>query len=294
MFSGTASTIKTGSLYAVLAYLGWGFFPIYWKFLKHVPYAQILCHRVVWSFLFYSAVLAYKQKKFYVFKPVSFQLTRNLVLASVLLMSNWLVYIYAVNSNQIVESSLGYFITPLVNIMFGVFLLGEKLSFNQRVATLLAVIGVSVIVFATGKIPWIAFFLAGTFSLYGLIKKTNPVPALDSNQFESMIVFPVALLFLLTQPLDWVTPENQNVSVLLLMGSGIVTGLPLLFFSAAAQRIPYYLMGFFQFIAPSIQFMSGVLVFKEPLSFAQLLGFLFIWSAGLLLVLNSWWLSHKK
>jgi chloramphenicol-sensitive protein RarD len=289
-----AQKLKTGSLYAVLAYLGWGFFPIYWKLLKHIPYLEILCHRVVWAFVFYTIVLIYKEKKFYIFRPKGKKLILNLVFGSILLMSNWLVYIYAVNSNQIVESSLGYFINPLVNIAFGVLFLSERLNLNQKIATLLAMIGVGIITYAQGHIPIIAMFLAVSFSIYGLIKKTNPVLPLESNQFESGILLPFALVFLFMQPSEWIHQESRYVSMFLLLASGVVTGLPLIFFAIAAQKVPYYLMGFFQFLAPSIQFMSGVFIFKEPLTLLQLYGFIFIWSAGLLLIISSWWQHRKK
>lgn len=292
--SSDTSPVKSGSLYAILAYLGWGFFPIYWKFLKHIPYLEILCHRVVWSFVFYSAVLFYQKRKLFLFKPAGFALTRNLIIGSVLLMTNWLMYIYAVNSDQIVESSLGYFINPLVNIALGVFFLNERLNTYQKVATVLAVIGVGVITFARGQIPWIALFLAVSFSLYGLIKKINPVTSLNSNQFESTVMLPFALIFLFTHSPQWLQADNRNLSVALLIGSGVVTGLPLVFFALAAQRVPYYLMGFFQFLAPTIQFLTGILIYNEPLSPLQLKGFLFIWAAGLLLILQGWWAAQKS
>lgn len=285
---------KLGMLYASLAYLGWGFFPIYWKFLKHVPLMQILSHRVLWAFVFYTAILLYRQRKFVFFKPKNKKTIINLTVASVLLMGNWLVYIYAVNSNQIVESSLGYFINPLVNILIGVFFLKERLTRYQTVASVLAAIGVMIISLDQGHVPWIALFLAVSFSAYGLLKKLNPVSGLHSNQFESMIIVPVALLYLFSQPTSWVTNDNLLPSALFLIGSGVITGLPLIFFAEATQRIPYYLMGFFQFLAPTIQFLSGVLIFNEPLSLLKLKGFLFIWVAGALLILNTWWLSQKN
>jgi chloramphenicol-sensitive protein RarD len=284
---------KLGMIYATLAYISWGFFPIYWKFLKHVPLMQILSHRVLWAFVFYTLILIYKERKFIFFKPENKKTFINLSLASVLLMGNWLVYIYAVNSNQIVESSLGYFINPLVNILIGVFFLKEKLSKYQIVASFLAAIGVLIISLDQGHIPYIALFLAVSFSFYGLLKKLNPVSGLKSNQFESMIIVPMALLFLFSQPVDWVTDANVTQSVLFLVGSGVVTGLPLIFFAEAAQRIPYYLMGFFQFLAPTIQFLSGVLIFSEPMSSLKLKGFLFIWLAGFLLIANTWWSTHQ-
>jgi chloramphenicol-sensitive protein RarD len=210
------------------------------------------------------------------------------------LMCNWVIYIYAVNSNQIVESSLGYFINPIVNILFGVFLLKEKLSKYQIFASTLAAVGVIIIAADQGHFPWIAIVLALTFSLYGLMKKINPMSALHSNQFESLIFAIPALVFLFINTQTWSTSENILPTSLFLIGSGVITGLPLIFFSEAAKRIPYYMMGFFQFLAPSLQFACGILLFKEPLSQTKVLGFTFIWSAALILMLFSYLNRVKK
>ncbi len=289
-----AKNLKAGMVYATLAYLGWGFFPIYWKFLHHIPVLQILCHRVLWSFLFYTVILFFKERKFFIFKPETKRAFLSLALASVLLMGNWLVYIYAVNSDQVVESSLGYFINPLVNILIGVLILKERLSVFQTVATLLAALGVLIISIAQGHIPWIALFLAVTFSCYGLIKKKTSISGLKSNQFESLLFIPVAILFLFLQEQTWMKSENVPLTAALLAGSGLITGLPLIFFAEATQKIPFYLLGFFQFLSPTIQFLSGVFIFGEPLSEMKLRGFVFIWVAGILLILNTWWVSRKN
>lgn len=286
--------LKAGMIYATFAYLGWGFFPIYWKFLQHIPVLQTLSHRVLWAFVFYTLILLYKERKIFIYRPESKSAFLSLLLASALLMGNWLVYIYAVNSDQIVESSLGYFINPLVNIVIGVLVLKERLSLFQSIATGFAAIGVLIISFAQGHIPWIAIFLAVTFSCYGLIKKKTRVSGLKSNQFESVLFIPVAVLFLLTQEQTWLTAENVPLTAALLAGSGLITGLPLIFFAEATRRIPYYLLGFFQFLAPTIQFLSGVLIFGEPLSELKLRGFIFIWVAGLVLILNTWWVSRTN
>jgi chloramphenicol-sensitive protein RarD len=286
----SSKDLKVGVIYALLAYLAWGFFPIYWKFLKHVPSMEILCHRVLWAFVFYTILLAIKNKSLVPYWPKEWKKTLNLLIGAILLMCNWFVYIYAVNSNQIVESSLGYFINPLVNIAIGVFVLKETLSASQKVATALATLGVLIISFDQGHLPWIALFLACSFSLYGLIKKLNPVSGLESNQFESLVLVPVAIGLLCMQS-TWVGiepfPLNDTTSmstVLLLMGAGVVTGLPLIFFAEAAQRMPFYLLGFFQFIAPSLQFMTGVFLFSEVMTPLKLFGFLFIWAAGGLII----------
>jgi chloramphenicol-sensitive protein RarD len=278
-----SSQKNSGYLYAFLAYFCWGFFPIYWKFLKHVPLMQILAHRVLWAFVFYTLIIWIKDKKIRVFKPPTKKVFLWLVVAAIMLMSNWLLYIYAVNSNQVIESSLGYFINPIVNILLGVFFLKEKLSKTQIIASVCAAIGVVIIALDQGHMPLIALVLALTFSLYGLIKKTNPLPSLQSNQFESFFFVIPALIFISMDSREWLTTENQTSSLLFLLGSGLITGLPLLFFSEAAKKIPYYMMGFFQFLAPSLQFICGVFLYNEPLSKTKIIGFSFIWMAAIIL-----------
>jgi chloramphenicol-sensitive protein RarD len=276
-------------IYAFFAYFLWGFFPIYWKFLSHVPTMEILAHRVLWSFVFYTVFLLIQKRKLVLFKPIDKKAAFILMCASFMLMLNWMVYIWAVNSNQIIESSLGYFINPLVNILFGVFLLGEKLNRDQLIAFILASLGVSIIAWDQGHLPWIALVLAVSFSVYGLLKRRTQATGVESNQFEAVIFIPLVLAFLILQPHNWITSDNQTSSFLLLAGAGIVTGLPLILFAEAAKRIPYYLMGFFQFIAPTLQFASGVLIFNEPLSQNKLIGFAIIWLAILYLAGSSFY-----
>lgn len=286
------SRLKTGTIYATLAYLAWGFFPIYWKFLKEIPALEILCNRVIWAFVFYSIVLAWRHKKLTLFWPVNLKTSFALLFAATLLMGNWFVYIYAVNSNQIIESSLGYFINPLVNISLGVFLLKEKLTVFQKIAACLATIGVAIISLDQGHLPWIALFLAFSFSFYGLIKKLNPVPGLESNQFESLIMLPLTFgLLVMQKQIIGTDPFPMNgfdwATAIKLSGAGVITGLPLIFFAEAAQRLPFYLLGFFQFLAPTFQFMTGVFLFNEVLTQQKLFGFLFIWFAGMIIVFNN-------
>jgi chloramphenicol-sensitive protein RarD len=285
--------LNPGYVYAFFAYLCWGFFPIYWKFLKHVPLVQILAHRVLWAFIFYTLIIWIKEKKFSIYKPENKKMFGKLLLATVMLMFNWVIYIYAVNSNQIVEGSLGYFINPIANILLGVFLLKEKLSKPQIFASVFAALGVFIIAYDQGHLPWIGLVLAATFSIYGVLKKSVTTSGLKSNQFESVVFVIPALIFIFSDSHTWINSENQVSTVLFLMGAGIVTGLPLIFFAEAAKRIPYYMMGFFQFLAPSLQFLCGVLIFKEPLSQTKMIGFIFIWSAALMLTVYSYYKSKK-
>ncbi len=289
------STLETkkGYLYATLAYLGWGFFPIYWKLLLAVPALEILSHRILWGFVFYFAVLTIKQKKFSLFIPHEKREKRLLQGAAVVIMLNWFVYVYAVNSGQIVESSLGYFINPLVNIIVGMMFLGERLQGLQKLAAMVAAVGVAVITYDKGRLPWIALFLALSFSLYGLLKKNVKTSGEKSNLYETTVLLPVALGF----QIYWIVSNHSPVIgpsleiswglLAVLMGGGIITGFPLIFFAEAAKRIPFYMLGFFQFLAPSLQFLSGVLLFGEPLSAVTFSGFVLIWLAGVLLILNN-------
>lgn len=284
---------KKGYIYATLAYLGWGFFPIYWKLLLAVPALEILCHRIIWGFVFYFSVLAIKQKKISLFVPNENKEKRLLEFAAVVIMLNWFVYVYAVNSGQIVESSLGYFINPLVNILVGVLFLKERLQIMQKGAALLAAVGVAVITYDKGRLPWIALFLALSFSLYGLLKKNVKTSGEKSNLYETTVLIPLALAFQIywiwygKSPVLPPTMDVQWGQLGLLIGGGIITGLPLIFFAEAAKRIPFYMLGFFQFVAPSLQFLSGVVLFGEPLSQTTFFGFILIWLAGLLLIVNN-------
>lgn len=288
-------------IYAFACYFFWGFFPIYWKLLKHVSPEEILAHRVLWAFVFYSLVIYFKSRKLTFFKPPTKKSFIILTLAGSLLMLNWLVYIKAVNSNQIIESSLGYFITPLLNILLGVVILKEKLNRHQVLSVVMAVFGVLIISLEQHRVPWIAFTLGISFSVYGLLKKMNSSKAtgLETNQFESMLFAPVAAIFLVyhlitAQPLWTQSPASElTTTIFLLIGGGVITGYPLLLFAEAARRIPYYLMGFFQFLAPTLQFTSGILIFHEPLSQNKLIGFAIIWT-GILYLMVTGLLAHQK
>lgn len=289
-----SSETKQGYIYATLAYVGWGFFPIYWKLLLKVPAVEILSHRIIWGFVFYFLYSVLKNRKLSLFLPPTRREIQLLSVAAVVIMLNWFVYVYAVNSGQIVESSLGYFINPLVNILVGMLFLKETLTPLQKIAALLAAFGVAVITYDKGTLPWIALFLAGSFSLYGLLKRSVTSSGERSNLYETSVLLPLTLIF----QMYWITAGHSPVVestfsvndwylLAVLIGGGIITGLPLIFFAEAAKRIPFYMLGFFQFFAPSLQFLSGVVIFDEPISRVTFFGFLFIWLAGTLLIMNN-------
>lgn len=265
-----------GARYAILAYSAWGLFPLYWKLLAGVPALSVLLHRIFWCILFYSA-LRLRRSRHGVF---GFRLSPKdwlgVSVAAVFIGTNWLLYIWAVNAGHIVETSLGYFINPLINILLGIVFFKERLLRYQKVAVFLALIGVGILTWEAGRIPWIALSLAITFSLYGFLRKRIDVGSVEGGQLESLLILlPVAAVVLfLGKPL---VPE-RSVDWVFLIGSGIVTGLPLIWFVEAAKRLPYYLLGFFQYLAPTLQFFTGVVIFHEPLSTWKFTGFAFIWA----------------
>lgn len=277
--------MNRGVWYAIGAYTIWGFLPVYLKTLQAVPAVQILGHRVVWSFLFLAIIISLRNEWSHLFKDVStLRILPIYFLAACLLAVNWLTYIWGVNNNFIVETSLGYFINPLVSVVMGVVFLRERLRPLQWVPIGLAVIGVLYLTISYGALPWIALVLAFSFGLYGLVKKTAPLGALNGLTIETAILFLPAVVFLVVQEMQDVGAMGNlglRTDVLLAL-AGVVTALPLLMFATAARRIPLTMLGILQYIAPTIQFLLGVFVFNEPFTQARLIGFSLIWAALLL------------
>lgn len=281
--SESTGRLSAGARFALLAYGSWGLFPLYWKQIQGVPALEILFHRVVWSVAFYVALTRLRTGR--VVPQIRWTPRRALGLAvsALLVGTNWLIYIYGVNSNQIVETSLGYFINPLINVLLGVVVLGERLERAHQIAVGLAAAGVLVIGLSTGKVPWIALALGISFSAYGLIRKRLEVDALAGVLVESVaLVLPCWWIVASFGP--GLTAEHSAHDWAFLLGAGVATGLPLLWFSEAAKRLPYYLLGFFQYLAPTLQFLVGVVVFREAMTPEKLVGFALIWS-GISLVL---------
>lgn len=280
---------KKGILYGIGAYLMWGFFPIYFKALQSVPPLQIMFNRVVWSFIFLAVVLA-ARRQWQKLRQASAK-PRTLMIyaiAGVLLAINWLVYIYGVNSNQVVETSLGYFINPLVSVALGVIFLRERLRPMQWVPIGLAAIGVLYLTIQVGSLPWIALALAFSFGFYGLLKKVSPLGSLYGLTLETGTLFIPALLFLIFVQIQGVGAYGQSTTTvtLLLMLSGILTALPLLMFAQAARSIPLWMVGLLQYIAPTCQFLIGVLLYNEPFTQTDLIGFGIIWLALLIFTIE--------
>lgn len=284
---------STGILYTIGAYILWGILPIYWKFLDGVPALEILAHRVIWSFIFVLLiVLLLKRKQLKNFFQVQMSQKKTwfgLLLASFFISINWLTYIYAVNTNHIVESSLGYYINPLIAVLLGVLVLREKMNKLQLVSFVMAGIGVIYMTLSVGKLPWISLVLALSFGFYGLSKKLIKVDSILGLLLETLFVFPFALMFLaylgVTDQHSFYTGSLKND--LFLLGSGIATAIPLLWFGIGAQKIPLYLVGFLQYISPSIGLIIGVLMYGEPFTMDHVITFAFIWFAIILFSISN-------
>lgn len=283
------TTVSKGSWYAVAAYMIWGLFPIYFKWLHQVPAVQIVSHRVVWSFLMLSAALALTSASG---GPSLGAVLRNprvlgIYLAAALLIAiNWLVFIWAVNAGEIVQTSLGYFLNPLISVLLGLLFFRERLRFWQWAALALAAIGVLYVGRAYGSIPWISLALAASFGLYGLVKKLAPLsPFLGLTLETALLVVPAAVYLVAVDHVGHGAFLHLSGKIdLLLVGSGLLTAIPLLLFASAAQTIPLALLGVLQYITPTLQFLLGVLVYREPFDHAQWVGFGIVWTALALFV----------
>ncbi len=288
--------MNKGVLYAAGAFLMWGILPIYLKSIKAAPPMQILGHRIVWSVLFLLIVITWR-KEWGIFRQIIRSRRTMLVLfsAACLLAVNWLTYIWAVNSGHVVESSLGYFINPLVSVLMGVIILHERLRPLQWIPVGLATLGVAYLTWRFGSLPWIALVLAFTFGLYGLIKKTAPVEALYGLVVETALLFLPALgylLFVESQGTGTFGHGDTTLSILLSL-AGLVTAIPLLMFASGARLIPLSTLGIVQFIAPTGQFLLGVLLYHEPFTSDNLVGFSLIWMALILFTVEGY-LARKR
>ncbi|PEZ04926.1 protein RarD [Bacillus sp. AFS018417] len=277
---------KKGIIYAASAYMMWGVLPLYWKLIDEVPAEEILAHRIVWAFAFMLLVLLIC-KRFGQFTSELVQLFKrpklfmSLTVASILISGNWFVYIWAVNHNHVIEASLGYYINPLVSILLGTLVLKEKLNFWQYVAVGLAAFGVAILTVHYGSIPWIAISLACTFGLYGLSKKLLDYDSMIGLTMETMLVMPIALVYLGMLGVQGIGSFGSVsiTSTLLLAGAGIVTALPLLYFAKGTKLIPLSMVGFLQYIAPTISLVLGIFVFHEHFTGTHMIAFFFIWIA---------------
>lgn len=274
--------MNKGYWYAIGAYGVWGLLPIYWKWLHQIPVLELLSHRIVWSFLFLLAVVLIA-RQWQSFRATALQprVLRVYAVAAALIGLNWLTYVWAINAGHVIETSLGYFINPLLSVLLGVALLGERLRRSQWAAVGLAAAGVAYLTLSYGSPPWIAFTLAVSFAIYGWVKKTAPLNSLHGLTLETGLLLAPALLYLVSTESGGQAAFGRTslLTDSLLVGAGLMTTIPLLMFAAAAQRIPLSVVGLFQYIAPTLQFLLGVLVYKEPFTSAQFVGFALVWLA---------------
>jgi chloramphenicol-sensitive protein RarD len=287
--------MSKGHWQAVGAYGLWGLFPIYWKLLHHVPALQLLSHRILWSFVSLCCVIVVRRQ----WRSFGTALLKPRVLpvyffAAGLVSINWLIYVWAVNAGFIIQTSLGYFINPLLSVLMGVIFLHERLRPWQWVPVGLAGIGILYLTYSYGTLPWIALALAFSWGVYGLVKKIAPLGSLHGLTLETGILLLPVLVYLV-----YAGSSGQGAfrhggiqSDLLLVGAGLVTTGPLWLFASAVQRIPLTAVGILQYIAPTIQFLIGVLVYREPFTGAQFIGFGLVWVALILFGVEGY-LNHR-
>ncbi|MDF2067888.1 EamA family transporter RarD [Bacillus sp. Cr_A10] len=280
---------KQGIVIVAVAYIFWGFMPIYWKLLLDVSSDEILASRVIWSFIF-TFLVVILMKNFRVLISDLKELWKNkkafwsLVLASYLVTGNWFTYIFAVNAGYIVQTSLGYYINPLISVLLGIIFLKEKLSRAQQLSVLIAAAGVAILTVSYGEIPWIAFILALTFAFYGLIKKSLTIDPLRGLTLETLFVLPVALIYfgylLITDKAVFF--HSSTPTMILLAFTGVATAVPLVLFAKGTKTMPLYMSGFLQYIAPTLMLVIGVFIYDETFSKIEFISFSFIWLALIL------------
>lgn len=284
---------KQGIFFGLAAYVLWGILPVYWKALELVSPFEILSSRFMWSCVFVFLLIIF-QKKWLLFTKEVKQFFSNvktgaaMIAAGITISFNWGTFIWAVNNGHIVETSMGYYINPLVSILFAVVFLRERLDKMQLAAITCAFIGVASMVYSFGKIPWVSLTLAFTFALYGLLKKILPVSALTSIMLETLLITPLALVYeysLWQQGVSFYASGNLQV-IMMLTGAGVVTAIPLLLFTAGARLLPLKIIGFLQYISPTLTLLIGVFVYNESFTASHLLAFGWIWAALLLFIVS--------
>ena len=287
--------MNKGILYGIAAYILWGVFPVYWKLVHEVPAVQVIGHRIGWSFiLLILYILLTRQWQAFRSAALTPKTLGIYSIAAVLLTINWLVYVWGVNAGFIVETSLGYFINPLLSVLLGVIFLRERLRPMQWVPVGLAAAGVIYLTAVYGRLPWIALTLAFSFGLYGLVKKVAPLGSLYGLTLETGIVFPIAIIYLAFVQFNGSGAFMHGTPLVdaVLVGAGLVTIIPLLMFASAARQIPLTLVGLLQYIAPTLQFLIGVFIYKEAFDHSHLIGFGIVWVALIIFWLESFF-AHR-
>jgi len=286
---------KQGLIFAFSAYIMWGIAPLYFKALHDIAPLDIVLHRVLWSFLFIFLIIVLS-KGFRRVRAVFKQPKKlgMLVVTSIIIAINWLIFIWAVNNDRMLDASLGYYINPIFNVVLGTLFLNEKLRKMQWVAVGLAVLAVLIELLAFGSIPWVSLALAVSFGIYGLMRKKIQVDAISGLFIETLILLPIALSYMTFIDSSSLSLLGGDLSAsLLIIASGIVTTLPLLAFAAAAIRIPLSTLGFIQYIGPSLMLLMAVFIYNEPLPAHKLITFGFIWFALVVYTVDGYRFSRK-
>ncbi len=280
MSSNNSDALK-GRIYIILLFVVWGFLPLYWKLLNQVPADEILAHRILWSFVLVIGILYFNKKLYALKEIVSNKRELKLLFCSTLFITiNWFIYIWAVNSGHVIETSMGYYMNPLITIALSMIFLKEKLNKWQVISIIFATIGVGILTIQYGEFPWIAISLACSFALYGLFKKLVNVDSIVGLAFETLLITPIALLYIVFKQARGVgalgvIPMGTTV---LLICTGVATAIPLIWFARATKMVPLSTIGFTQYVSPTIMFFLGIFVFKEEFTTVHFISFGFIWT----------------
>ena len=274
--------MQRGIVIGLGAYIWWGFTPVYWKQLSHIPSLDVTCFRMIWTFVLLSGVHLFRHSWREIKDLLRDRRQRYLqITAAGLLSTNWLVFVWAIGDGQVVEASLGYFMNPLVNVLLGYLFLGEKFRSFQKVSIGFAIIGVLVLTVAVGSVPVVALYLAASFGFYGLVKSKVDRTALNTLTVEVMFMSVPALIYLVIRGVDGYGAMGLTIPAdnLWLISTGIATSVPLLFFAVAVQRVPLGVLGMMQYVAPTTQLILGVIVYGEVITQGELVGYSIIWAA---------------
>lgn len=277
----TADNYKKGVFLTLSCYIIWGFFPIYWYPLTGMDPLQLMAQRIGWALLFIALLLCFRKDDRNLLKEA---LTNRRVIitfmgSSMFLFMNWSIYLYAISSHQVLEASLGYYMNPLISVLLGMLLFKEKLTKAQAIAIVIAALGILWLAFLGGKIPFIALLLAISFGLYGAIKKIASLPPLPGLFLETLFMLPFTIIYLsmMYHQEALVFSELPPLALTILLLSGAATTIPLLLFAKGAKYIPLSIVGILQYVSPTLQFLSGLLIFGESFSFERLIGFIIVW-----------------
>ncbi len=275
------STSRSGLIYGLVAYLIWGALPLYWKLIRHVPALEILGDRVVFGLVAFGATMLVRRQTAQALRALrNARVMRTLALSAVLLGVNWFTFVYAVEADRVIEASIGYFLNPLLYVLLGVLVLGERLRRLQIVAVLLALVGVALLASQAPVFPWIGLVLAVSFALYGLIRKTVAVDAVPGSTIEAALLFPFALAYVIHLVVGHRAALGSDPrTTLLVVLTGVATAAPLICFAEAARRLRLATLGFLQYIAPTGQLLLAVAVFGEPFTAVHAASFGLVWIA---------------